>query len=137
MKRNISGNSEYEIFSNFNYTIYLYPDSACSLYHNLWGVFSNEINVVEWAIGWNLWIRENLIKNEVVGFVWGARADFWGPGRRRAGGGRRPPFRPAEWKLCNRYENLNTSNCMGKNPLFSGHLFIGFLVKKFNGISKF
>lgn len=26
---------------------------------------------MEWAIGWNLWIRENLIKNEVVGFVWG------------------------------------------------------------------
>lgn len=26
---------------------------------------------MEWAIGWNLWIRENLIKNEVAGFVLG------------------------------------------------------------------
>lgn len=30
---------------------------ACSLCYNLWVVFSNEINVAEWAIGRNLWIR--------------------------------------------------------------------------------
>lgn len=39
--------------------------------HNLLPAFCNEINVLEWAIGWNLWIREYLIKNEVVGFVLG------------------------------------------------------------------
>lgn len=36
-----------KIFCNFNYTIYLYPNLACSLFYNLWRVFSNEINVVE------------------------------------------------------------------------------------------
>lgn len=30
---------------------------------------------MEWAIGWNLWIRENLIKNEVVRFVRGPEGE--------------------------------------------------------------